>query len=124
LAVTSLPMLPRAAAFELKTTTIIPTTTTQLIDIEAWLTAAYKCEWLIVVVAVQVLGLATVVAWALSKLIRLRKRTSHVYFQFSTTNDLYRLRYIKLPDASRAYTLYTGGVDTVLKFTDLGLFGI
>jgi len=124
LVVTSLPMLPRAAAFDLKTNTIITTTTAPLIDIDAWITTEYKCEWLVIVLVVLLLGLAIVVAWALSKLTRLRRRTSHVFFQISTADDLYLLRYIKLPDASRAYTLFTGGANTMLEIIDLGIFGI
>jgi len=64
-AVTSLPMLPRAAAFDLKTNTIITTTTTPPVDIDAWITAVYKCEWLIVILMLLIFGLAMVIALGL-----------------------------------------------------------
>jgi len=47
-----------------------------------------------------------------------------MFFQFSITDDLYFLRYIKLSDAFRAYTLFMGDVSTVLEIIDLGIFGI
>jgi hypothetical protein len=107
-------------AVALKTTPIPMTTTTQSMMIE-WITNLETLEWVVGILLIFCIFLTIVIVVAYNYL---ASRRSYVYINIYTARGFHLIKYRRLPDASRCFTVATGGPETRLSVKNYGLFGV
>ena len=113
-------LLPKTTAYGLRTMPPIVTSTT-VDPVVDWMYSITVKEWLIIMYCV-FLSLWLLYTFILT--MRAFDRYSYLYMQFSTGRAAHLLKYRTLPDATRQFTIMTGGREPSIKINNYGLFSV